>query len=186
MFSRFSAKEQSELFSIICKIILLMFDILINSFVAGNLRCPEHLLRWLLQRWPTYPFITTIIINIMVFFAQHPNYHDHPICYKLVRLLGRACWWWSAATTWPTTRSPAWRSITGLDQSSWSWSWKFKIIKNTQQCGSNYNTFCIRKKFSWSRGPPTRAKRDSCRFLEPHAGHLGKNCLAFELYLRAS
>ena len=50
-------------------------------------------------------------------------------------------------------------------------------IKKHNNVEAILTLFRIRKKFSWSRGPPTRAKRDSCRFLEPHAGDLSRTDL---------
>ena len=81
VFSRLSAKWQSDFnlnyFSV-------SIDVWSNSFVAGSLRCPEHLLHWLLQRWPTIthsssPSYSSSISTSWFFALLH--HHVQPRCY---------------------------------------------------------------------------------------------------------
>ena len=80
---------QSKFISIICLIILLMFD---KQLCRGKLAMPRTFTALAAAEVAHYyPFIiVNININIM-FFAHLLHHHDHPRCYKMSRLPGRAC-----------------------------------------------------------------------------------------------
>ena len=98
-------------------------------------------------------------------FSHLLHHHDHPRCHKVVQVAGESVLMVVGGDNLADNQESS------LEIYNRSGSIKLKLKFELVKIKKHYNNveaiitlFCIRKKFSWSRGPPTRAKRDSCRF----------------------